>query len=131
MRSLLNTYDRGGVNPKHNLVGVDSSRGISHRYDYDYGNLVTQATTIIDDLKFSTSFQYTASKNIMHVTNPDQSSVSYSFYANSDRVQMSEILDASGTSKAFRRFSDFNNPFVRPLACDLGNGPAFVVDACG
>ncbi|KAJ8503362.1 hypothetical protein ONZ45_g10923 [Pleurotus djamor] len=120
--TLTMTYDVGGDFTQQQLVSVTSSNGTQHTYDYDRRGNITSAKVSLDSVDYISSYKWSLSGELLHVTNPDGSSFNRELYGDGSTVKRVELLDAQNTIRAWTNFQDYSDPFSRPLVCELGNG---------
>ncbi|KAJ8520818.1 hypothetical protein ONZ45_g2429 [Pleurotus djamor] len=120
--TLTMIYDIGGDFTKEQLVSVTSSNGTKHGFDYDRRGNITSAKVSIDSVDYVTSYKWSLSGELLHVTNPDGSSLTRELYGDGETIKRVELLDAQSSVRAWANFQDYSDPFNRPLGCEFGNG---------
>jgi YD repeat-containing protein len=120
--TLTYVYDEGGTNAKNHLVSVISSKGIDHHFDYDARGSVIASKLSIDDHIFLTRHEWTPSKKLRRSLNPDGSTVTTTYFTDSNVAHKVDLANPDGISRASLVFSNFDGPSSRPLFCELGNG---------
>ncbi|KAF9507107.1 hypothetical protein BS47DRAFT_1366863 [Hydnum rufescens UP504] len=113
-------YDDPQACAQGQLSSVRSSNGVIEVFTYDArGEEKTSALTV-DGQTFTTSFEYTTSRHVSKITNPDNSILTTQFFNDSDIVSGVRLQNEDTTVSS--TFSGFNNAFLTPLVSTLGNG---------
>ncbi len=115
-------YDDVASRAQGQVSSVTSSKGVSEAFSYtSQGDTKTSSLTI-DGQTLTTSFEYTTSRQLRKVTNPDGSVMSKTFYDNSDSVKQIQLQDGSSTTSVSSTYSDFDPAFLTPRLYSFGNG---------
>ena len=116
------TYDNVKAGAQGRLSSATSSKGVSEAFSYDGRGCTNSSSLTVDGQTFTTSFEYTASRQLSKIANPDHSVLSRTFFPNSDIVNHIELQDHTANSSVSSMFSDLDNAFLSPRVCDMGNG---------
>lgn len=113
-------YDDGGTYTKGKLFKASSSKGFTQQFDYDLRGHITLTQLQIDGFNYLTSSEWTSAGQLLKITNPDGTIVTRTFLP--DGQSVSKIVISDGSVQASAIFSEYDNPFRRPLTCNFGNG---------
>ena len=113
-------YDDPEARAQGKLSSVKSSKGVNEEFTYDVRGEEKTSSLIMDGQTFTSSFEYTTSRYVSKITNPDNSVLTTQFFKDSDIASKVELQ--SGDTTVSNAFSDFDNAFLMPLASTLGNG---------
>jgi YD repeat-containing protein len=113
-------YDNSQARAQGQLSSVKSSKGVNEQFTYDVRGEEETSSLTLDGQTFTSSFEYTTSRHVRKITNPDGSVLTTQFFKDSDIVSKVELH--SGDTSVSSAFSDFNNAFLTPLVSTLGNG---------
>ncbi|CCM02460.1 uncharacterized protein FIBRA_04559 [Fibroporia radiculosa] len=119
--ALTFVYDTASANALGRLASVMSSKGAEEYYAYDSRGCLATSTLNIDGQSFATSYEYTPTRQLSRTINPDGSEVSKTLFANSETVNKVTLKDGASSKTASVVFSNFEDPFLSPLVCDMGN----------
>lgn len=95
--------------------------GIENCFDYNTQGCVVSSTISIDGQSFSTKYTWTPTKQLLSIKNPDGSTITRSYYMNSNSLCKVVLNDSTEVAVAACSFDSYN-AFFEPTLCSFANG---------
>ena len=113
-------YDDPQARAKGQISSVKSSNGVVETFTYNARGDEETRTLALDGQTFTTAFEYTTSRHVSKITNPDNSIFTTEFFKDSDFASYVKLQNGDTTVSS--AFSQFSNPTLTPTLATLGNG---------